>query len=208
MFRTRQAAEGQDPTAFVMTLKPNAESCEKYGGCPFRDKCNLSPREKLMPTTRRGDSMGTVDLLANMRKSAGLPAKPAPAVFAPEGVEASPFAGINPPEKDLPPPPLVVTPATVAEEIQRPKGRGRPPGSKNKAKVETVAELPEPEAVGRADLIALPAEPEAAAKAIEDFHANWAINAAGPKTTPYGGTNLINALRAAATAFLVATDDQ
>ncbi len=141
IFKTRKASVDEDAEKYVLALEPNAETCDKYGGCPFRDRCNLTPKQRLdfNPTLLKvGNTVSTSTLMANLRARAGL-ANGAAAAQPPA------FAGINPPEKDLPPPPapeVVTTPlpvdlVSVAEPAPAKKA-GRPPGSKNKKTSEEV----------------------------------------------------------------------
>jgi hypothetical protein len=106
-------------------LPPNPEVCELFGGCPFRDKCNLSPAEKAKAWVAHvrpqgGMIMGASSVLAKLKASkAAQTSAEAPAQAAPPKAEqveeklpewADPEKtdskgkplGINPPEKDLP----------------------------------------------------------------------------------------------------------
>jgi hypothetical protein len=108
-----------------LSLPPSPSQCEAYGGCPYRDKCNLSPVDHLAALSARdfsilelnggidmsGVSEATSSLMATLRaKKAGAQAQaPAPAETSPlpaPSPSSSPVEvlGINPPEKDLPPP--------------------------------------------------------------------------------------------------------
>jgi hypothetical protein len=120
-----------------LELPPNVDMCEQYGGCPYRDKCNLSPgqiidakaaqwvRKMEAPVANTTQGTGTVSLLEKLRaKKAGqvAPAAPAPTVDAgPEALpawatsavdprnvaSATTYVGINPPESQLAPAPPV-----------------------------------------------------------------------------------------------------
>lgn len=192
--------------AYVMSLTPNPNACSEFGGCPHRKTCNIGPkpqRAAQIVQLRRKNQMtnGTV-MTALQRLKARKPTETVEAPTVPHvgmsdeelqkrfeaasgaarvvAEEPEPFAGINPPEKDLPPLTPEVTQASVAEEIQRPK-RGRPAGSKNKPKdTEPVVEVvPPPE-----DLTS--------------EESSWAHDVANRQT-------LTQALRSAAQAFLDAT---
>ncbi len=132
----QQIATLKETVTDPLTLPPNPEACSKYGGCPYQHKCNLSPTQKLFPQGVNVNMQSSAALLKNLRVRAGAPAEP---------------LGINPPEKDLPPPspPLTVdahdgppptpetpapTQASVAEAVQKRKP-GRPPGTKNRMAV-------------------------------------------------------------------------
>src|SRR5262245_19753939 len=45
MLAARTSLAAIDPMEAPLSLPPNAEMCEQYGGCPYRDKCNLSPAQ-------------------------------------------------------------------------------------------------------------------------------------------------------------------
>lgn len=131
--------EAKQTVTDPLSLPPSPSQCESYGGCPYRDKCNLSPMDHLAALSARdfslielnggmdmsGVSSGTSSLMANLRaKKAGaqtsggstpslenagsIPASGAvaSAVAAPSpSPPTEPEAlGVNPPEKDLPPP--------------------------------------------------------------------------------------------------------
>jgi hypothetical protein len=137
LFETKQTVK--DP----LSLPPSPSQCESYGGCPYRDKCNLSPSDHLASLGARDFNLmemqkeftmsesgtvtaGTSSLLANLKaKKAAAQGAPSPvAVFADPAPE--PPLGINPPEQALPAP----------ERAKR--GPGRP----RKNPVEAVPEAP------------------------------------------------------------------
>jgi hypothetical protein len=117
---------------YVLSLPPTTDACSNFGGCPHQHACNLSPeqyRETLAPNLFQGDQLVSTESmkarLAAKRAAAGIDVPPAP------------FAGVNPPEKDLPPPPValveapVLSPVAPAESVAtpigaEPKKRGRP----------------------------------------------------------------------------------
>lgn len=113
----------EDHEAFVKSLAPNVEACNKYGGCPFAAKCNLSPKEIIRAhahTTKEKHVMEEKKMSLKERLAARQAAAPqdAPAINAPP---------VPAPE---PPPPA---PATAGEptnvvplaSTEAPK-RGRP----------------------------------------------------------------------------------
>jgi hypothetical protein len=154
MFEVKQAVA--DP----LQLPPSPSQCESYGGCPYRDKCNLSPSEHIAALGARDFSIiklqeemtmsdinsGTSSLLANLKaRKAGAQGVSAPAVTpAVEGNGVTEAAapppspspeplGINPPEKDLPPP-----------EASTKRGPGRPKKAAGTVAVTSVDPSPEP----------------------------------------------------------------
>jgi outer membrane biosynthesis protein TonB len=108
--------------ATALELPPTPEACEKYGGCPYRHLCNLSPdlKGKSIMGQDTGSNEQFAKLLAELRAKT-------PAVAAPAAVAAP----VNPPEFQPPPsapPPTVVVaePEPVAEAAPAPAKRGRP----------------------------------------------------------------------------------
>ena len=123
MFDARKrAASVANTNEAVLALPPTPSHCDAYGGCPYQHLCNLSPAQKesawgsdeMSRLANKGYVMGdTNSLLANLKaKKAGAQAA---TTEAPSGVVGSNPAGsaapsppaplgINPPEKDLPPP--------------------------------------------------------------------------------------------------------
>lgn len=139
-----------------LTLPPNAAMCEAYGGCPYRDKCNLSPHQIIESFAAKA-ALGSnampnaMDLLANLKAkkngapAAAPPARPThfgspqtapapteiPAAFLPPATAAPAPLGINPPEAGLP----------AAPPQEKPK-RGRPPKAAAAAPAATPAPAP------------------------------------------------------------------
>ncbi len=117
-----------------LDLPPTPTHCDAFGGCPYRDRCNLSPGEIVdgaaaKAQRRRGEdpmSEATTGLFARLKAqrdaaaaaAGGAPA-PASTTPAPEPAATAAPVGINPPEKALPPAEPVGTAAK--------KGPGRPP---------------------------------------------------------------------------------
>jgi hypothetical protein len=120
----------RDANPSPLELPPNPDACESYGGCPYRDRCNLSPAQVIAAVAakeERKESMSnTAAFLAAMRaKKSGGQAAPAvvpAAVPAPAPAPAIEVVGINPPESTLPPP----APAPPAPAPVEAKRRGRP----------------------------------------------------------------------------------
>jgi hypothetical protein len=124
-----------------LALPPNPDACEMYGGCPYRAKCNLSPKEKLefsqrlrLPLVKGNEVMpSTVDLLAGLRGRPGVaaaptapPPSPPPQPAQPEDIppafrSSQPYTGTYVDERGqpkavtaaTPPPALVVGAITV-----------------------------------------------------------------------------------------------
>lgn len=118
-------------------LEPRIEACERYGGCPFREHCNLTPREIF-----RG-KMSQLTLKEKIeKKKAEQAAKAAQETAIESGtvlvktdLQTPAPLSVNPPESAKPPE-VVESPEAAegpppAEELPK-RGRGRPKGSKNK----------------------------------------------------------------------------
>ena len=120
----------------ALDLEPNGSMCKRYGGCPYEDRCNLSPIERIKSV------MSTQSLLEQMQAqnaqnaqpaAPAAPAQPAPAappptVTVPQGqslMQTLQAQGINPPVQQtaaptmpaqtsaVVPPQQVVQPATT-----------------------------------------------------------------------------------------------
>ncbi len=132
MFNVRTNAVGQDPAEYPLTLPPNADMCDEFGGCPYQSKCNLSPLETQESKARKevSDVITTAQLLADLQRRS-----------VPETALAQmPVVGINPPEKDLPPaPPEAPAIAPVVAEA-KPAKRTRGP-NKPKAGADLVKDM-------------------------------------------------------------------
>ena len=60
-----------------LSLPPSPPMCEAYGGCPFRDRCNLSEKEKVRAIMTQAQSVQ--DMLAQVQQRVASPgAPPAP----------------------------------------------------------------------------------------------------------------------------------
>ena len=104
-------------------LPPNASACDAFGGCPYRDVCNLTPQER-MKSIMAQESLRERMLKRNAEKGGAAPAATAPAAStpAPTAAAAAPKKpagfpvrkagtdGINPPEA-----PEVIAPTGEAE---------------------------------------------------------------------------------------------
>ena len=64
----------------AIDLPPNPETCDKYGGCPFTSRCNLSPLERMKSTMSNGS-----DLYSRLSGKPGATA-PAPLANAPHAI--------------------------------------------------------------------------------------------------------------------------
>lgn len=141
----------------ALDLEPNVNACEKYGGCFYRDHCNLTNEEKLRAMLKIGalqEKVANGHTLAS-EEVAAPPAKPniltrlqsrvAPA--APAVVQRNEVVRINSPEEDVEPaaePDLdafggddeeALAEAIVEQAAPTPakRGRGRPPKAKPEA---------------------------------------------------------------------------
>ncbi len=170
--------------AYALSLPPNTESCNAFGGCPYRHVCNLSPSEfidSLVPLTKKENTVpSTLDLFASLQKKQEMPAAapvslmgmsdkdvPAPpADVIPPAFAAPappPVVGINPPEQSLPPAPPVGT-------VEAKPKRGRP-------KKEKAVEAP-------SDAVVVAQIHAEAAKAVAAIQAGAAIPAGATQVFP------------------------
>lgn len=132
----KACAPEQDVDAYVLTMQPTLSACSAWGGCPHLQRCQLGNAQEIDaisgPTGKDTPDVETSELLEKMRarKAARLGAQPvAENTPVASVVQQAPIeqqkpacVGINPPEKDLPPPPLVLP------EPEAPKAkRGRLP---------------------------------------------------------------------------------
>lgn len=89
--------ENQTP---ALDIPPNIGACEKYGGCPFQDRCNLTPREKMRSIMEQEEKTAFFEKLQKRRNKNGTPT-PTPDPETVAAVQAAPEpepAAINPPE--------------------------------------------------------------------------------------------------------------
>ncbi len=118
VFNTLKAspASADDRLAYVLSLPPETSMCDAFGGCPYRPQCNPNNQQYRDSTIARlRKKQGDENMTSQNEALARLKARKAG--VAPPAVEAPPsFAGINPPEKDLPPAP----PTGVAADIEAP----------------------------------------------------------------------------------------
>jgi hypothetical protein len=112
----------------------DAGGCEAFGGCPFRDNCNLSPQERIRSIMTQGEAQGEahssfLDKLKRARSAQPqphpAPVEAAPAQPQPHPAPAAPVptaAGtVNPPEA-----PAEAAPAPAPPpEPEKPKRRKR-----------------------------------------------------------------------------------
>lgn len=162
--RALRADEIVRTVADPLQLTPNPAQCDAYGGCPYRNLCNLGPGEiadaraaqakrererKEMNNTTTQQPVATMGLLAKMKAKrdaqlAGTGGAPAPAA------QAAPL-GINPPESRLPPAPLedavpeVPAAAAAAPPTTEPAPAAAPkrgPGRPRKTPLPTPAPAP------------------------------------------------------------------
>lgn len=55
----------QDVGTATLDLPPSPESCEKYGGCPYRHLCNLSPMQRMASIMSNGTTESLIQSLRN-----------------------------------------------------------------------------------------------------------------------------------------------
>ncbi len=123
-------------------LPPNPEACEKYGGCPHRHICNLSPSERLASffTQTKENTMSVADLISRLK------AKSEPTVVEVKN-EGTLLQSVTTFSEDfINPPALTESPPVL--EMPTPAKRGRP--KKEKA---PEIELPETETVYTAEVV-------------------------------------------------------
>jgi hypothetical protein len=80
------------------SLPPEVSSCEKYGGCPHRARCNLSIQEKVKALMNQGQARanGLLGAIQNVAPYvAGQDGAPAPQMQVPQGGPA----GFQPPQQ-------------------------------------------------------------------------------------------------------------
>jgi hypothetical protein len=104
------AIRGQKPA--VNELKPNARMCDAYGGCPFRNRCNLSPAVFAAAVNEAEMSNATNSFLANLRKA--IPSNGAPPAPATMTVNAAAGTGYVVPQVVAAPAPLDVAASDAA----------------------------------------------------------------------------------------------
>ena len=110
----------------------DAAGCEAFGGCPFQDRCNLTPQERIESVMSQGTAKN--DFLAKLEaRKKGLTngSGTHPPAADPAEVESATGA-INPPETPETPSPDVEEPPPPAKSSKGRGKRGRPKGSKNK----------------------------------------------------------------------------
>lgn len=136
-------------------LPYDASACEKYGGCPYQDKCGLSARERMQSIMAQGQ---TGDFVAKLRKQKEQQAASAAPSDAADASKASTGKGdeekadaaptdVNPPEQNKEPPKersasvdkkaeaeTETAKTSDASKEGSSRGRGRPRGSKNRDK--------------------------------------------------------------------------
>lgn len=143
-----------------LSLPPSPSQCEAYGGCPYRDKCNLSPADHIASMGARdfqltggmamseGISSGTSSLLANLKaRKAGVQGAVANTAVAPDqGSAGSSPAGadVAPSPSASPEPPAALGINPPEQALPPPETAKRGPGRPKKVKTETVAVTAEP----------------------------------------------------------------
>lgn len=102
-----------------LSLPPSPSRCDKYGGCPFRRDCNLSPFDVLETMSNTKMDMDFLNKLGSADFLSDILGKP---VSDEEKKEAAALYAINPPESSEPV--SVPEPQPVPEPVEKPK-RGR-----------------------------------------------------------------------------------
>lgn len=152
----------QDSGLTARDLPPDVTACEAYGGCPHKDRCNLSPvermnsfmatksikelREELAAKRAKAEKAGKPEAAPKAKSEAAPAPEPSTKVTTPPPVKqtlaekmaarrAAAAQGVNPPadEPETPPKAITVPPAPPAPPPFTRRGPGRPPGSKNKS---------------------------------------------------------------------------
>lgn len=103
----------------VLSLEPNVNQCDAYGGCPYRDKCDLSPRERLKGLMAQESLRDKMKRRLAEQKAAAQAETPAQTQETSkvekqslkEKLAARKAQGVNPPEA----PSTVVQPPTVEQ---------------------------------------------------------------------------------------------
>lgn len=131
----KASASKQEAIDWALSLPPNTNACDKFGGCPHQHLCKISSNfiDSIDIDIGRADRrflpvmQDTIDLFADLQARS-----------------EAPVVGINPPEKDLPladpigavtaPPPI--TASEVVETVPDKPKRGRKPKAPSAA-VET-----------------------------------------------------------------------
>jgi hypothetical protein len=109
----------------------NAEACEAYGGCAFRENCNLSAQERIESIMSQGNAQGS--LLDQLRAKRNANKSPAPA----PGTSSQP---VNPPIASGPPAESVLASVSPIEKLRQKKAE-----QAAAAAATTPAPAPEPE---------------------------------------------------------------
>lgn len=140
----------------ALDLAPNPDACEKYGGCSYIDRCNLSPLERMNSIMNapvdpaKNAFLDDIARMAAQNGGAGAainppPPPPPPGLPPSTGFQLPPGGQVSadgklywaPGMAEWSPVPAPMPPP--AESAGKGKG-GRPPGSKNKSKTpETTA---------------------------------------------------------------------
>ncbi len=150
------------------SLTPNLKSCEKYGGCPYKEHCNLKPQERLksiMSQMSLRDKVkarmtGAIAAPAPAAKAAAPRAVAAPKPAAPSAGTAAAMRakiaaakGINPPEAELEDEEAEVEePAPAPTPKPAPRAAAPKPKAAPAPKAPPPPPAPEPEAASAAAL--------------------------------------------------------
>ena len=129
-----------------LELPPTLDHCSAYGGCPFQGQCNIGPFDKLQ------SHLSHVEQEKERNMNPLLKLGRSPEVKASD-VKAP--AQINPPEQDLPPPPVEASETkgpAVAPSVAQVGGK-----SKLLARLQAARGVAAPEVVAAAEAAAVPA---------------------------------------------------
>lgn len=132
IIKSLQSAEEMDlirrSDVQAIDVSYNASACEAFGGCPFKEKCNLNAKERMMAIMSQGQKKDFLSKLKERKKEKqqqAAPAEPEPEEVEEEKAEASPApkngkstslfgkmkkkkdeqVALNPPEEGTPAPP-------------------------------------------------------------------------------------------------------
>jgi hypothetical protein len=132
----------QESKCSAIEVPYDASGCEAFGGCPYRDLCNLTARDKLEAFMSQGTAKE--DFLQKMRERKGKNGASPGQVNPPESKVAesalvNKLAAKLASRKAAEEPPELQPDPIVEEEAPKARGRGRPAGSKNAAPEPTPA---------------------------------------------------------------------
>ena len=117
----------------------DAAGCEAFGGCPFQDKCNLTPEDRIRSVMSQGEAKET--FLARLRARQGGQATEGATPHPPPTTPATPApsapVAVNPPD----PPAVAETPAPLSVAAGRSLAAMKVPEAKRAVEAETDVDL-------------------------------------------------------------------